>query len=84
MTDAAGDPLTPSYSAALAELEAILAELESGEVDIDLLAAQVRRAAELLELCRDRVDEARVEVTRIVAQIDDDAAGTAPEPSDRA
>jgi exodeoxyribonuclease VII small subunit len=72
MADPTDDPAKPGYADALAELEAILTELEDGEVDIDLLAAQVRRAAELLELCRERVDDARVEVTRIVAQIDEE------------
>jgi exodeoxyribonuclease VII small subunit len=64
----------PRYVDALAELEAILAELEDGDVDIDRLAARVRRAAELVELCRARVDDARVEVVRIVAEIDEVAA----------
>ena len=64
----------PGYSEAMEELEAILAELEDGDVDIDRLAARVRRAAELVELCRARVDDARVEVVRIVAEIDEVAA----------
>ena len=73
MTDAAtedeiGDG--PGYAAAMAELEAILRELEDGEVDIDRLAEQVRRAAELVRVCRGRLTEARTEVTRIVAELD--------------
>ena len=71
-------PSSPGYAEALAELEAILAELEEGEVDIDHLAEQVRRAADLLEVCRARVEDARVEVTRIVAEIDE-AFGPADE-----
>ena len=65
---------------ALAELESILDELEDGEVDIDRLAERVRRAAMLLEVCRGRLDEARVEVTRIVAEIDDEPAASGAVP----
>jgi exodeoxyribonuclease VII small subunit len=75
------DPLPPalSYADALAELDAILDELEAGDADIDALAGRVERAADLVRLCRDRLDGARTEVTRIVAQLDDHDAGDRPE-----
>jgi exodeoxyribonuclease VII small subunit len=62
---------TLGYAEAMAELESILHELEDGEVDIDHLAAQVRRAAELVRHCRGRLVDARTEVTRIVGELDD-------------
>lgn len=58
------------YADAVAELEEILAELEADDVDVDRLAEQVRRAADLIELCRGRLENAEVEVTRIVADLD--------------
>lgn len=58
------------YAEAVAELEEILAQLDGDDVDVDHLAAQVRRAASLIALCRDRLTSARVEVTRIVADLD--------------
>lgn len=64
----AGDGM--GYAEAVDELEQILAELESDDVDVDRLADRVKRAADLIELCRGRLDEARVEVTRIVADLD--------------
>lgn len=69
-----GDDEPLGYAAALAELEAILDELEDDALDVDLLAARVTRAAELITLCRDRIDGARLEVERIVAAFDDDPA----------
>jgi exodeoxyribonuclease VII small subunit len=62
------------YAAALAELESILAEIEDDAVDVDVLAARVKRAAELLRVCRDRITAAREEVDQIVADLtpDDD------------
>jgi len=60
------------YAAALAELETILAEIEDDAVDVDVLATRVRRAAELLRVCRDRISAARVEVTQIVTELQPD------------
>ena len=61
------------YSAALAELEEILGELEGDTVDIDRLADQVRRAAELIRVCRGRIDAARTEIEQVVAELDEGA-----------
>lgn len=54
------------FSAAMQELEGILGRIESEEVDIDQLAEELGRAAELLELCRGRIRKAEVEVSQIV------------------
>jgi exodeoxyribonuclease VII small subunit len=73
MTGAArtgGPAETISYTDALAELDAIVGELEAGDADIDLLAARVQRAAELVDHCRGRLGDARVEVMRIVGDLD--------------
>lgn len=58
------------YAAAMAELEAILEEIERDDVDIDVLAEKVRRASELIRSCRHRLQGARVEVEQIVAEMD--------------
>jgi exodeoxyribonuclease VII small subunit len=68
MTDAA------PYAGMLEELETILAELERDDVDVDVLAARVARAAELVEACRARIDRARMEVERVVATLNDETA----------
>ena len=64
----------PAYAGMLEELETILAELERDDVDVDVLAARVARAAELVEACRARIDRARMEVERVVATLNDEAA----------
>ncbi len=58
------------YAQALAELDSILEEIEDDAVDVDVLAARVKRAAELLRVCRARITAAKVEVTQIVAELD--------------
>jgi len=71
MADSAPTAATElGYGEALTELEGILDEIEDDAVDVDVLATRVRRAAELLRVCRDRITAARVEVTQIVADLD--------------
>lgn len=60
-----------AYADAIAELESIVAGLEHADVDVDVLAGRVARAAELIKLCRDRIDRTRIEVERIVTDLDD-------------
>lgn len=57
------------YQRAVDELDAILVALDADDVDVDDLAASVRRAAELLTHCRARIERARVEVERVVVQL---------------
>lgn len=58
------------YNDALAELDAILAELEGDSVDVDHLGISVKRAAELIALCRGRISSARLEIESVVADLD--------------
>ncbi len=58
------------YAAALEELQEILAELENEQIDIDVLAAKVERAAELIQVCRGRIHTAEVRVKEIVAGLE--------------
>ena len=41
----------PTYAALSGELDTILDEIESGEIDLDALSDKVERAATLLGLC---------------------------------
>lgn len=58
------------WADAIAELEAILTKLDDDALDVDVLAAQVARAAELIGLCRDRIAHTKLEVDRIVGDLD--------------
>ena len=61
---------SPTYARAVDELEAILAELEDDNLDVDHLAERVARAAALIRLCRSRITATRLEVERIVADLE--------------
>jgi len=58
------------YRDAMKELEEILDELESESLDVDLLAERVKRASELIELCRDRIVRAKTDVDAIVTDLE--------------
>ncbi len=45
----------------------ILAELEADTVDVDVLAARVARAQEIITTCRARIEGARMDVERLLA-----------------
>jgi exodeoxyribonuclease VII small subunit len=84
MTDAAAGGDEIGYAAALAELDDILHELDGDEIDVDVLGARVRRAAELLRICRGRIASARFEVEQVVAELEAEAdtAGPLADPTD--
>ena len=54
------------YAQALEELESILTELEDNDVDVDKLATHVQRASQLIELCRDRIGNAKLQIEEVV------------------
>lgn len=54
-----------SYESAFAELQQIVLELQGDVVSIDLLAARVERASELLRFCRERLRATETEVARL-------------------
>ena len=60
-----------TFQAAMEELEVILHKLDSEEVNIDSLTVDLQRAAELIEWCRSRLETTRVDVERIVADLDE-------------
>jgi exodeoxyribonuclease VII small subunit len=47
--------VAPSYEAALAELEQLVARLDGGQLPLDELLGQYQRGAALLAFCRDRL-----------------------------
>jgi exodeoxyribonuclease VII small subunit len=64
----------PSYGDAAKRLEEILRKIEEGEVDIDELSGLVREAAELVTLCRKKIQAAEVQVSQITEQLERESA----------
>ena len=53
---------TPTFEAALAELEKVVADMESGKLPLEESLAAYQRGAELLQQCRVRLDDAQQQV----------------------
>jgi len=58
------------YAHAMRELDDILEELERDDLDVDVLAARVQRASELIQLCRGRIARAQSDVDRVVTDLE--------------
>ena len=61
------------YSEAVEELDGILSELESEKVDVDDMAVKVKKAIELIKLCRGRIEKTELEVIKIVKEFEKDS-----------
>lgn len=64
MAVTSSSPPAPTYEQAVAELEQLVAALEGGQLPLDRLLESYQRGAELLALCRARLEavEAQVKV----------------------
>ena len=47
--------LPANYEAAMQELEGLVAQMEAGDLPLDQLLAAYKRGAELLQVCRDKL-----------------------------
>ena len=50
------------YEEAMAQLEAIVHKMESNELDIDEIAAQLKTAQRLIKFCRDKLTKTESEL----------------------
>ena len=48
--------LPANYEAAMQELEQLVAQMEAGDMPLDQLLAAYKRGAELLRVCRDKLE----------------------------
>lgn len=59
---AAGAALPASYEAAIAELESLVQQMETGQLPLDRLLDSYRRGAVLLDFCRQRLQAVEQQV----------------------
>lgn len=54
------------YETAMKEIESIVAEMESGTLELDTLTEKLKRAQTLIQLCKKRLADTDNEVKRIL------------------
>ncbi|HMU70883.1 MAG TPA: exodeoxyribonuclease VII small subunit [Chitinophagales bacterium] len=57
------------YSEAFDELQKIVAEIELGEISVDELSAKVKRASELIRICKAKLTSTEEEVDKILKEL---------------
>ncbi len=59
-----------TYEAAFLELQQIAKDIETESVSVDVLAEKVKRAAELITYCQQKLRATETEVNKIIEQMD--------------
>ncbi|MCB9284051.1 MAG: exodeoxyribonuclease VII small subunit [Lewinellaceae bacterium] len=59
-----------TYDEALAELRSILQQLQEGQIGMEEMSAKVKRAAELVQYCKEKLRKTEEEVTNFLEEMD--------------
>jgi len=59
----------PTYKDAFDELQCIVSEVEAGESQVDELSGKIRRASDLIAVCRAKLTASEEEVENLLQQL---------------
>lgn len=59
-----------TYTEAVQELQNIMDKIESGDLDVDVLAEEIKKASVLLKFCKDKLYKTDTELKKILDNID--------------
>lgn len=59
-----------TYSEAVQELQTILDRIESGDLDVDVLTEEIKKASVLLKFCKDKLYKADTEIRKVLDNLD--------------
>lgn len=59
-----------NYTEAFDELQTIVSEIEKGEISVDELSEKVKRAAQLIKICRLKLTTTEEDVNKILKELD--------------
>jgi exodeoxyribonuclease VII small subunit len=59
-----------TYSDAFAELQQIVADIEDGEITVDELSEKVKRASELIAICKKKLTSTEEDVNQILKELE--------------
>jgi exodeoxyribonuclease VII small subunit len=60
----------PNYTQAFEELQKIVNEIENGKISVDELSEKVKRATELIVICKTKLTTTEENVNKILREID--------------
>lgn len=60
-----------TYESAYAELQDIITDIEDGEIGVDVLSEKVKRAAELIAFCKQKLATTESDVQKILDDLKD-------------
>ena len=60
-----------NYTLAFEELQNIVADIEEGEISVDELSIKVKRAAELIKICKHKLTSTEEEVNQILKELEE-------------
>ena len=60
----------PNYAEAFEELQALVAEIEDGQISVDDLSEKVKRAAVLIKICKSKLTSTEEDVARILKDLE--------------
>ncbi|MDR2025980.1 MAG: exodeoxyribonuclease VII small subunit [Prevotellaceae bacterium] len=58
-----------NYTAAFQELQKIVSEIEQGEISVDELSEKVKRAAQLIKICKSKLTATEEDVNKILKEL---------------
>ena len=67
--DSSSTPDNLTYDEALAELQGILADMQSNALDIDQLTTRIQRASALLDVCQEKLQRTEAEVQAVLERL---------------
>ncbi len=59
-----------SYNEAIDKLRRIVSEIESGDLDVDLLSEKVKEATRLIKLCKEKLYKVDEEVKKVLEELE--------------
>ena len=59
-----------NYTSAFEELQAIVTEIEQGEITVDELSEKVKRAAQLIKICKQKLTTTEEDVNKILKELE--------------
>ncbi|NDV68050.1 exodeoxyribonuclease VII small subunit [Dysgonomonas sp. 25] len=59
-----------TYGEAMQELQDIMSLIENEELDVDVLLAEVKKAANLIKLCKEKLYKTNEEIQKILDKIE--------------